>query len=62
MPPLTDKPNYRNPWCEGDIAQLASLLRDGRSIPEIAERMGRSQEAVRNRAAKSGLLKPRARP
>ena len=59
---LTTKPNYRAPWSEKDIAQVARLLRDGHTIPAIAELMGRSQEAVRNRAAKSGFLSPRALP
>ena len=47
------------PWEEGDLRQLAELIADGKPIKEIALEMGRTQEAVRNRAWKSGLLQRR---
>ena len=56
---LSDQPNYRMPWEEGDLRQLAELIADGKPIKEIALEMGRTQEAVRNRAWKSGLLQRR---
>ena len=59
MPNLRDRPNYRAPWSPGDLAQLARSVDSGLTISEIAKAMGRSQEAVRNRAALSGLLKKR---
>ena len=60
MPNLADKPNYRAAWSQEDLAQLAVMLVGGHSIPEIARVMGRSQEAVRNRATVAGLMKRRA--
>ena len=43
---LANKPNYRAPWTATDDNQLIELLAAGRSIPEIASHLGRSQEAV----------------
>jgi hypothetical protein len=59
MPNLTDKPNYRVLWSQEDLARMADMLAGGHTIPEIAKVMGRSQEAVRNRATSAGLMKQR---
>ena len=56
MPPLSNKPNYRMPWAEADDEQLKAMLALGEGIPAIAKCLGRSQEAVRNRAWKRGIL------
>jgi transposase-like protein len=57
---LTTKPNYRQPWSDEDLAQMVEMLRGGRSIRNIAGSLGRSQDAVRFRAAKKRLSAPRA--
>jgi predicted transcriptional regulator len=59
MPNLADQPNYRVPWSETDLAELAAAIRRGDTIRDIARAMGRSQEAVRNRATSAGLMKKR---
>ena len=58
---LSAKPNNRSRWSSDDYSKIAAMLSGGRTIPEIAKAVGRSQEAVINRAAKSGLVKPRSR-
>lgn len=59
MPNLIDKPNYRVAWSQADLARMADMLASGGTIPEIAKAMGRSQEAVRNKATNAGLMKQR---
>ena len=61
MPRLFDWPNYARPWTPEEFTKLTALLGAGETIPDIAKEMGRSQEAVRNKAWKIGLLKPRSR-
>ena len=56
-----ERPNYRSPWTADDISRLADLLATGNTIRDIADVMGRSQEAVRNRATTAGLMPKRAR-
>ena len=62
-----DRANYRAPWTSDDLARLGDLIAGGTTIPDIANMMGRSQEAVRCRATPAGILakrprKPLARP
>jgi hypothetical protein len=59
MQRLSDRPNYRGPWSQDDLDRLAEMIAAGSDVPEIADSMGRTQEAIRNRASKSGLLKKR---
>ena len=59
MPNLTDRPNYRVPWSQDDLARMTDMLSRGETIADIAKTMGRSQEAVRNRATAAGLMKKR---
>jgi len=40
---------------------MTAQIKAGRTIPEVAKAMGRSQEAVRNKAWKAGLLPTRKR-
>ena len=61
MPRITDRPNYAVPWSAKDLAIMTAQIKAGRTIPEVAKAMGRSQEAVRNRAWKAGLLPTRKR-
>jgi hypothetical protein len=56
MTRLTKKPNFRVPWTEEQFEALAAMLDDGKTVPEIAKVMGRSQEAVRAKAWVRGLL------
>ena len=56
MTNLTNRPNYRAPWTAEDCQRLATLLQSNRSMFEVAKELGRSQEAVRNKAWKLGLL------
>jgi predicted transcriptional regulator len=58
---LTDRANFKSPWTDELLNQLAEMLAAGRTIPEIAKEMGRSQEAVRGKAWKHGLLTERKR-
>ena len=59
MPPLGDRPNFNAPWTDELFAELEGHLKAGRTIPEIAKIMGRSQEAIRNKAWRRRLLPPR---
>ena len=61
MPRIPDRPNYAARWTAEDQARVAAELKAGRTIPEIAKAMGRSQEAVRSKAWKAGLLPARKR-
>ena len=44
-------------WSDADLELLKVSLQEGRTIPDIAKMMGRSQEAVRGKAWKGGLLR-----
>jgi len=61
VPRLRDRPNFKAPWTEEQIATLKRKLAAGETIREIAAEMGRSQEAVRGKAWKVGLLAERKR-
>ena len=53
---LAERANYRAPWSGQDQSRLEGLLAEGKTVAEIAREMERTQEGVRNRAWKSGLL------
>ncbi len=53
--------NHTKPWHADDIEQMAELIFAGRSIPEMADALGRSQEAVRTKANDLDFLPKRAR-
>lgn len=53
--------NHTKPWNTEDIDQMAELILSGRSIPEMADVLGRSQEAVRTKANDLNFLPKRAR-
>lgn len=55
------RPNHTKPWCADDIENLAGLIFTGRTIPQIAQALGRSQEAVRTKANDLDFLPKRAR-
>ena len=59
MPRIIDRPNCAEPWTPEDLELVAAGLKAGRTIPELARAMGRSQEAIRAKAWKAGLLPPR---
>ena len=61
MPRMFDRPNYAVRWTDEQFEQLAEMLSKGRPVPEIAKVLGRSQEAVRNKAWQRGLLPAKAR-
>lgn len=42
------------PWSADELADVKAMIAVGKTIPEIARQMGRSQEATRARAAKNG--------
>ena len=44
---LTEK--YRRHWTEGEVKRLQKLRQQKKTIPEIAHRIGRTEEAVRQR-------------
>jgi len=43
-----------NRWGEADLHKLKSLIDEGRTVPEIARILDRTQEGVRRRAAVEG--------
>ena len=49
------RPAHRRPWTEEEDRLLASLVQDGSLIGTIATDLGRTREAVRNRANLLGL-------
>ena len=56
-----DRRNHTKPWLAEDVDQLAALIGAGCSIPEMADQLGRSQEAVRTKANDLNFLPKRAR-
>ena len=58
---LKIRANHTKPWHADDIEQMAALIFEGRSIPEMASILGRSQEAVRTKANDLDMLPKRAR-
>jgi hypothetical protein len=48
-------------WTAEDLQELANLVETGTPIPTIAQRIGRSQEAIRGQAQRAGLLRRRGR-
>lgn len=67
---MTDQPimfsprirsNHTKPWNADDIEELASLIFVGKTIPQIAITLGRSQEAVRTKAHALDFLPKRPR-
>ncbi len=58
---LSEVPNTKAPWASADYALLIEMIQAGKSIQEIAQVMGRSQEAVRNKAQRRGLLSSRSK-
>ena len=61
MPRVTDRPSYGVRWTVEDLARVAADFKAGHTIPDIAKAMGRSQEAVRSKLWKAGLLPSRKR-
>ncbi|MES2905196.1 MAG: hypothetical protein V4696_13500 [Pseudomonadota bacterium] len=53
--------NHTKPWDADDIDQLAALIFARKTIPQIADALGRSQEAVRTKANDLDFLPKRAR-
>ena len=56
-----NRPNHTRPWGADDIEELAALIFAGKSIPQMADALGRSQEAVRTKAHDLDFLPKRAR-
>ena len=56
-----NRSNHTKPWHADDIDRLAELIFAQRTIPEIANTLGRSQEAVRTKANDLNFLPKRAR-
>ncbi len=56
-----NRSNHAKPWHADDIEELAALIFAGRSIPEMANLLGRSQEAVRTKASDLDFLPRRPR-
>lgn len=52
---------HTSSWSAEDIEQLGALIFEGKQISQIAKRLGRTQEAVRNKANKLGMLPKKAR-
>ena len=56
-----NRSNHTKPWHADDIEQMAELIFAGRTIPEMANILGRSQEAVRAKANDLDFLPKRTR-
>lgn len=56
-----NRSNHTKPWHADDIEEMASLIFAGKSIPEMAQALGRTQEAVRTKANELNFLPKRAR-
>lgn len=56
-----NRSNHTKSWSAEDIEQMTDSIAAGRSIPEMANILGRSQEAVRTKANDLNLLPKRAR-
>jgi len=52
--------NSGQPWTESQLQRLRSLIDAGHTVPQIAKTLERSQEGVRNRAAREGWFAVRA--
>ena len=53
---LRNRSNHTKPWSAHDIDHMADLFRSGRTIKEVSDHLGRSQEAVRNKASSLDML------
>ena len=42
------------PWSDAELQKLCSLIDSGKTVPEIARILDRTQEGVRRRAAMEG--------
>jgi hypothetical protein len=58
---VKERANHTKPWNADDIEELAALIFVGKTIPQIADALGRSQEAVRTKAHDLDFLPKRAR-
>ena len=58
---LKVRSNRGAPWSEDDLKRLAALIAQRKTIADIANVMGRTQEGVRGKAQLLGLLKSRTR-
>ena len=52
---------HAKPWNAEDIEELGGMLFNGKTIPQIANAMGRTQEAVRGKAQALDMLPKRMR-
>jgi hypothetical protein len=53
---LRNRTNHTKPWHAEDIDQMAELLRSGSTIRDVSAHLGRTQEAVRNKARLLDML------
>lgn len=63
---MSDKPNetppknHDEPWTDEDLRRLKELTAAGEETPDIAEKLGRTETAVRSKVQEEGLsLLPR---
>ena len=56
-----NRTNHTKPWHADDIEEMAALIFEGRTVPEMANILGRSQEAVRTKANDLNFLPKRPR-
>jgi hypothetical protein len=53
------EPNARHAWTEGELRKLRSMIADRVPVREIADRLGRSEYAVRSKASQTHIsLRP----
>lgn len=53
------EPNARHAWTDGELRQLRSLIAERMPVRAIADRLGRSEYAVRSKASQMHIsLRP----
>ena len=58
-PKLDQERNSRQSWTDADLQELHTLIAAGVPVREIADRLGRTEYAVRSKASQSKIsLKP----
>ena len=53
---MTGRPVENPPWTSEEEDQLRGLAKSGESIATVAERLNRSEQAIRHRARRLGII------
>lgn len=59
MHPVEHEPNARHAWTDDELRQLRAMIAERMPVREIADRLGRSEYAVRSKASQTHIsLRP----